>query len=91
MLNLQIARTYLTASDPEVSRRTWKLPMDEMTKTKTGSTRIRYQRAMLDVAFDINRSQPILEINSDHFPKVLEAGSVATNVSSAAFTISPWT
>jgi hypothetical protein len=40
MLNLQIARTYLTAADPEVAKRTWQMPMDEMTKTKTGPTRI---------------------------------------------------
>jgi hypothetical protein len=38
VLNLQIARTYLTAIDPEVAKRTWQVPMDEMTKTKTGPT-----------------------------------------------------
>src|SRR5882762_11580025 len=54
--------------------------MDEMTKTKTGSTRIRYQRAMLDGAFDIIRNVPILETHSTHFLKVLETGTVATNV-----------
>jgi hypothetical protein len=37
-LNLQIARTYLTATDPEIANRTWQTPMDEMTKTKTGNT-----------------------------------------------------
>jgi integrase len=79
-LNLQIARTYLTATDPEVARRTWQISMDEMTKTKTGSTLSRYQRAMEDEAFDIIRNLPILETNSAHFLKVLEAGSVATNV-----------
>ena len=29
---------YLTATDPEVAKRTWQVPMDEMTKTKTGHT-----------------------------------------------------
>jgi hypothetical protein len=37
VLNLQIARTYLTATDPEMARRTWQTAMDELTKTKTGS------------------------------------------------------
>ena len=39
VLNSQIARTYLTATDPQVANRTWQTPMDEMTKTKTGPTR----------------------------------------------------
>jgi hypothetical protein len=39
VLNLQIARTYLTATDPEVANRTWQTAMDELTKTKTDSTR----------------------------------------------------
>ena len=54
--------------------------MDEMTKTKTGSTRIRHERAMKDLAFDIIRILPILETQSGHFLKVLETGTVATNV-----------
>jgi integrase len=80
VLNLQIARAYMAASDPQVSKRTWQRPMDEMTRTKTGSTRIRHERAMMDEAFDTIRNLPILETNSTHFLNVLAAGSVATNV-----------
>lgn len=80
VLNLQIARTYLTATDPEVAKRTWQTPMDEMTRTKTGPTLIRYTRAMQDKAFDLIRDLPILETQSVHFLKVLQTGSVATNV-----------
>src|SRR5271169_6986848 len=61
VLNLHIARTYLTATDPEMSKRTWQMPMDEMTKTKTGPTLIRHKRAMQDKAFDLIRNLPILE------------------------------
>ena len=39
VLNLQIARTYLTATDPEVARRTWQTAMDELTKTKGDTLR----------------------------------------------------
>lgn len=39
VLNRQIARTYLTATDPETAKRTWQVPMVEMTKTKIGATR----------------------------------------------------
>src|SRR5580658_3221060 len=61
VLNLQIARTYLTA-------------IDELTKTKTDSTRHRHETAMKDKAFDIIRNLPILETRSAHFLKVLELG-----------------
>ena len=47
-LNLHLARTYLTAADPEVSKRTWQVAMDEICKTKKGSTLIRYNRAMAE-------------------------------------------
>ena len=80
VLNLQIARTYLTATDPEIAKRTWQMPMDEMTKLKTGPTHVRHVRAMMDPAFDIIRNIPILETNATHFLRVLEAGTVSTNV-----------
>ena len=32
VLNLQIARAYLSAADPSVATRTWQVPMEEMTK-----------------------------------------------------------
>src|SRR3981189_996847 len=64
VLNLHIARTYLTATDPEIAKRTWQAPMDEMTRTKTGSTFIRCKRAMQDKAFDLIRDLPILETHA---------------------------
>jgi integrase len=80
VLNLRIARTYLTATDPEVAKRTWQAPMNEMTKTKTGPTRHRHEVAMKDKAFDLIRNLPILETQPAHFLKVLELGTVSTNV-----------
>lgn len=80
LLNLQMARTYLSATDPEISRRTWQAPMDEMAKGKKGLTFIRHTRAMQDKAFDLIRNMPILETQPTHFLQVLEAGTVSTNV-----------
>lgn len=80
VLNLQIARTYLSATDPNAAKRTWQTPMDEMTATKTGETRVRYQRAMRDLAFDLIRRLPILETHAEHFLKVLREGTVCTNL-----------
>ena len=80
VLNRQIARTYLAATDSAMATRTWQVPMDEMTKTKTGSTRQRHETAMRDKAFDLIRQLPILETHPAHFLKVLEMGKVSTNV-----------
>jgi integrase len=80
VLNRQIARTYLAATDSAMATRIWQVPMDEMTKTKTGPTHARHECAMRDKAFDLIRHLPILETHSAHFLKVLELGKVSTNV-----------
>ena len=72
VLNLHIARAYLTATDPEVAKRTWQVPMDEMTKTKTGPTRTRHEVAMKDKSFNLICNLPILETDFAYFLKVLE-------------------
>jgi len=47
-INLQIARAYLAASDPQVATRNWQFVMDEAAKLKEGSTGDRWARAMRD-------------------------------------------
>jgi integrase len=79
ILNLRIARTYLSATDGEAAKRTWQVPMTEMAATKRGGTRDRYERAIEDKAFDIIRDLPILETQAEHFLRVLKAGKVSTN------------
>ena len=61
-INLQIARAYLTASDPQVATRNWQFVMDEAAKLKEGPTRERWARAMRDGAFDSLRKLAMLEI-----------------------------
>ena len=79
-LNLQLARTYLAGSDPEVAKRTWQTAMDVVASTKHGPTRERWDRATKDHAFDIIREVHILETRAEHLLAVLNAGTVATNV-----------
>ncbi len=79
-LNLRLARTYLAATDPMVSKRTWQVPMEELARTKRGATKERWQRAIKDEAFDLIRNLPILETQAEHFLKVLNIGTVSTNV-----------
>ena len=80
VLNLQIARTYLTASDPEIAKRTWQIVMDEMGKIKHGPTKHRHDTAMRDKAFDLIRTMPLLETQALHFLHVLSGGTVSTNM-----------
>ena len=56
-LNLQLARTYLAASDPEVVKRTWQTAMDATTHSKNGVTRESWLRAVKDHAFDSLRGE----------------------------------
>jgi integrase len=80
VLNLQMARIYLSATDPESAKRPWRMVMDEMAKTKTGATLHRHETAMRDVAFNPIRDLPILETQPLHFTRVLDAGCVSTNI-----------
>ncbi len=79
-LNLQIARAYLSASDPEVRTRTWQHVMDAMTVGKEGDTLVRWERAIKDKAFDRIRQLSLLETRAEHLLKVISEGTVSTNV-----------
>ncbi|MCI0540423.1 MAG: hypothetical protein L0Z50_34910 [Verrucomicrobiales bacterium] len=80
LINLQIARAYLAEGDPEACKRTWRAVMDEIIKTKTADTRLRWETAVKDHAFDTIRNRVILETRSEHLLRVLETGTVSTNV-----------
>ena len=79
-VNLQIARAYLAASDSGVSTRTWQFVMDEMGKLKKGPTLERWGRATKDPAFDPIRTITVIETRPEHFLRVLELGTVSTNI-----------
>jgi hypothetical protein len=79
-INLQIARAYLAVSDPHIATRNWQLVMEETAILKKGPTRERWERAMRDKAFDTIRQVPILETRPEHFLRVLENGTVCTNI-----------
>ena len=79
-VNLQIARAYLAASDPQIATRDWQFVMDELVKLKKDQTQHRWQTAIKDKAFDSIRHLPILETWPEHFLRVLEAEKVSTYV-----------
>jgi integrase len=79
-INLQIARAYLMAVDPMISKRSWSSVMEEIIKFKKGSTLQRWQTAIRDKAFDSIRALPLLETQAEQLLRVLEKGTVSTNV-----------
>ncbi len=79
-MNLSLAKVYLKHSDPLVSQRTWQHVLEEITKTKTGNTQLRWKTAAKDKAFDLIRSKPLIETQAEHFLAVLQKGKVSTNV-----------
>ncbi len=79
-LNLQIARVYLTASDPKMSTRSWQDVMDEAGKLKQGPTRVRWDSAMRDPAYDRLRNLAVLETRPEQFLRALQAGTACTNL-----------
>lgn len=78
--SLHLARVYWKAGDPAAAKRTWQHVMDEIPKLKTSDTRYRWHTAIKDKAFDVIRDLVVLETQAEHFLKVLEQGSVSTNI-----------
>src|SRR5271154_7231852 len=54
--------------------------MNEIPKLKTGETQHRWLTAIKDMAFDSIRNLVVLETQAEHFLKVLENGTVSTNI-----------
>ena len=79
-INLQIAKAYLAATDPQIATRTWQFVMDETATLKQCPTQDRWVRAMRDKAFDPIRQLPVLETRPEHFLRVLGDGTVCTNI-----------
>ncbi|HXR48991.1 MAG TPA: tyrosine-type recombinase/integrase [Candidatus Limnocylindrales bacterium] len=78
-INLQIAKAYLAAADESFVNRTWQEVMVEFVNCKTGSNRIRCERAIIAKPFDSIRDLQLIETRSEHFLRVLENAKVSTN------------
>src|ERR1700733_5661991 len=78
-INLQIAKAYLAATDPNFIKRTWREVMAEFVNVKTGSNRKRSERAFNEKAFHSILDLLLLETRAEHFLRVLQDGKVSTN------------
>ena len=79
-INLQIARAYLTAGDPNYVNRTWQSVMGAVARTKKRNTLLHWERAMRETPFDSIRDLKLIGTHPEHFLEVLSKGTVSTNI-----------
>lgn len=77
VLNLQIARTYLTAADPAFTQRTWQSVMEQIQTHGKDSTKTRCVRAMSSRSFDGLRRIRLMETTAEDFFTILNDGKVS--------------
>src|SRR3989442_5543924 len=73
--NGHLARTYLSAGDPEIAKRKWQWVMDMLQKSKTSwsqSTQDRYVSSMSEKALDPIRQVPLIETQPGHILNVIQ-------------------
>ena len=79
VLNLHLARAYLTASDPAFVERTWQTVMEQLQSRGKDSSRERYASVFKSPSFDGLRNKKLLETTTDDFFTVFKQNKVAIN------------
>jgi len=77
VLNLHLARAYLTASDPAFVERTWQTVMEQLQARGKESSRERYQTVFKSPSFDGLRHTKLMETTADDFLAVFKDGKVS--------------
>ncbi len=77
VLNLHLARAYLTASDPAFVERTWGTVMEQLQSRGKDSSRERYNSVFKSACFDTLRRKKLLETTADDFFAVFKGGKVS--------------
>ncbi|MEI8288756.1 MAG: tyrosine-type recombinase/integrase [Verrucomicrobiota bacterium] len=77
VLNLHLARAYLTASDPAFVERTWQTVMEQLQSRGKDSSRARYASVFKSPSFDALRNKKLLETTADDFFAVFKENKVA--------------
>jgi integrase len=75
VLNLHLARAYLTASDPAFVERTWQVVMEQM----QSRGRERYESVFKSPSFDALRNKKLMETTADDFFAVFKKNQVSIN------------
>jgi integrase len=80
IINLQIARAYLSVSDPKAATRTWGDVMRHIVDQKHGETKHRWETAIKDKALSHLHALKILDTIAEDFWLALNFKKVSTNV-----------
>ena len=80
VLNLQIAKAYLAGTDNGIATRTWQNAIESLANTKQGANQHRWRTAAKDKAFAPLMPRIIIETPGELLLKVLQTGTVSTNV-----------
>ena len=80
VLNLQIAKAYLAGTDNGIATRTWQQAIESLASTKQGANQHRWKTAAKDKAFVPLMPRIIIETPGELLFKVLQTGTVSTNV-----------
>jgi integrase len=77
VLNLHLARAYLTASDPAFVERTWQTVMEQKQSQGGASSRARYESVFKSPAFNALRNKKLMETTTDDFLAMFKDGKVS--------------
>ena len=77
VLNLHLARAYLSASDPAFVERTWQTVMEQLQARGKDSSRERYATVFKSSCFDALGNKRLLETTADDFLAVFKDGKVS--------------
>jgi hypothetical protein len=77
VLNLHLARAYMTASDPAFVERTWQIVMAQLQARGQESSRERYASVFKSPSFDGLRNKRLMETTADDFLTVFKDGKVS--------------
>ena len=80
MLNLHIAKAYLAGTDNGITTRTWQHAIESLINMKAGANQERWRTAAKDKALAPLLPQVIIETQGELLLKVLQMGTVSTNV-----------
>jgi integrase len=80
VLNLHIAKAYLAGSDKGITTRTWQNAIEALIQMKEGANQHRWRTAAKDKALAPLLPHVIIETQGDLLLKVLQVGTVSTNV-----------
>ena len=79
ILNLHLARAYLTASDPAFVERTWQGVMDQLQARGKESSREQYIAMFRLTAYDAMRHKKLMETTADDFLAVFKLNKPSVN------------